>query len=1032
MGHKSGSNSESYFKELNVAYSQRANQSNKSSSSQKKKQNRNTYKTRPIQRNLMTKGKQNYPATNLKFGHLKIMHLNIQKGIISKKDRLEWMLEEEGPDFLLLTEHGLQQNEISCFNIQGYKLVKDLCRDTVKGGGVAIFMKQHKYFNIEKIEFLEIGLQNSIEQYLEICEVKIEINKKTYIVSCVYRSPLHNPNECFFEALEDYLHNIINLSDYLVIGGDWNINIATDTNESLQFINLLESFGLHTHINDFTRIADGSQTCIDNFVTNIKKETTVPSVIETCMSDHKAIELKINVQAEVKHKFNYSRLVNSTQIEELKIRLGRENWSDVLSETEVDSISEKFINTLYYHFDISCPKKRKRVSKKHKNKWVDKELIESKNNLLRLYDRWRTINSDTSKLTYKNAKKEHEKLVKNKKSNHILDRLTSTDNTSKESWKIIDEIRKTKSCVPENLILLKEGREITDPKETGDLLNDFYINILQYVNPNVKPQSISGYNKVTNSSLSSFNMVQETDIINVLSKLKNKKSSGIDQISTKILKACSVFISKPLVHLVNASLSSGIFPSNFKISKVKPLFKGGEKNKMTNYRPIALLPSASKVLEKIVYNQLMSYLESNNLLFENQFGFRKNRSTKLALINFVEECLNILDNKGIVIGSFADLSKAFDCVNFPILIEKLAALGISGVVLKWIKCYIYNRKQVVEVNHINSFGEVASVLCQSKTVLNGVPQGSILGPLLFLVYINDISDTLNPREVIVFADDTTLLTKNKNVKPLEIDTFIKINSLVNYFEDLSLAVNSNKTKFVTIQSSQHRHFSNFNSPNLMIGDEFIEEVEVADFLGVKLDQNLNWNQQICKISNKLASGLFVLRNIAKFKNIYLSKLIYHSLIESHINYSIVLWGAHSKTHLNKIFALQKRAIRLIKGLPPRSHCSNSFIELNIVTVPGLYIYECISYFIEHCFSNRIKLTHVYDTRFKNNRTAIQHNLKLFEEKPSFMGEKFFFKLPKEIKDLYDSENQASLKKFKVSLKLYLIENCFYNIGEFCN
>ena len=234
-------------------------------------------------------------------------------------------------------------------------------------------------------------------------------------------------------------------------------------------------------------------------------------------------------------------------------------------------------------------------------------------------------------------------------------------------------------------------------------------------------------------------------------------AQGYDRISTSLLKQIIHVIADPLAHIFNQSLQQGVFPDLFKIAKVNPIFKKGDSHEISNYRPISLLPSISKVLEKIVYNRLFDFLNTHNILNSNQYGFRKNHSTDQALIQIYDKITNAMANKQHVIGIFLDLSKAFDTLDHNILLYKLEFYGIRGQALSWFKDYLIKRKQYVTFNGLNS--DLLPVEC-------GVPQGSILGPLLFLLYVNDLSNTSSLLSFVLFADDTNIFCSHTKLESL--------------------------------------------------------------------------------------------------------------------------------------------------------------------------------------------------------------------------------------------------------------------------
>lgn len=333
-----------------------------------------------------------------------------------------------------------------------------------------------------------------------------------------------------------------------------------------------------------------------------------------------------------------------------------------------------------------------------------------------------------------------------------------------------------------------------------------------------------------------------------------------------------------------------------------------------------------------------------------------------------------------------------------------------------------DRYQFVEVKHHKpgSNNSVATNFqSKIKKIQTGVPQGSILGPLLFIIFVNDITLSVPGDKLITYADDTTILNTGKNVRSLEIDTYVLVNRVANYFHNIGMVINSLKSQYIIFKTKTQNNSNNYI--DIFLDDNKLEEVESTKFLGVTVDSRLNWNEHIDQLSTKLASGLYIIRNISKLGNKQLTLNCYYAFIYSQITYSILLWGSSSNKNINRIFLLQKRAIRYLENLKPLESCRNSFIKNNILTVPSIYIYECILY-------NRaektltITKTHTYGTR--NTNFAESHRTKLFETKPTYIGKKMYHNLPQDVKS--DLNNPC----FKIKLKSWLVQQCFYSINDF--
>ncbi len=404
--------------------------------------------------------------------------------------------------------------------------------------------------------------------------------------------------------------------------------------------------------------------------------------------------------------------------------------------------------------------------------------------------------------------------------------------------------------------------------------------------------------------------VHPQEIITLCAKLKPKTSRGHDNISTKLLKDTINNTAVPLAHIFYQSFLEGHVPSKMKLAKVIPIFKSGNNKIFNNYRPISLLPAFSKLLEKAMAKRLVGFIENFNILYDHQYGFRKKHSTILHLLKSISTS-NDRPTKDITIGIFLDLSKAFDTINHNTLLSKLSFYGICGTAKNWFKSYLSDRYQYTEVNGIKS--TILESLC-------GVPQGSILGPILFLIYINDIQKSSN-MYILSFADDTTVYASNSNLRELYHQTNLELVKMQNWFYANKLSLNIKKTKYTICCANR-----NFVIPvDSIITLNNIELERIGNnqpdksikFLGVHMDENLTWTPHLQMVRSKLSRSIFALN---KVKNIFphdILKSLYYSLIHSHMVYGIQAWG--NATKISQIEILQKRAIRIINRKAFKSH-----------------------------------------------------------------------------------------------------------------
>ena len=420
-----------------------------------------------------------------------------------------------------------------------------------------------------------------------------------------------------------------------------------------------------------------------------------------------------------------------------------------------------------------------------------------------------------------------------------------------------------------------------------------------------------------------FNTITESETLSIINKLKSKNSSGKDEISNKLLKSIKDEIAKPLTIIINQSLRTGIFPDALKIAKVKPLYKKGDNFCLNNYRPISLLPTISKIFERVMFTQLYSYLNANNLLSEQQYGFRSQHSTELACVKLVDYITTEMDNIKKIkspTAIFLDLSKAFDTLNFNILLNKLQYYGIHGISLSLIRSYLTNRFQYVQ------FENSESDLLEIKT---GIPQGSILGPLFFSIMINDLVNSSNKFKFLMYADDTTIYFNLEDF-PIENREVLINNELekVNKWLKLNkLAVNVDKTKSMLFHKRRPITPIQFSMNN-----RIIDVVQYFNYLGIMLDADMSWKTHVAMVRNKLSRINGILHRL---KYIYPQNVLitlYKSLFVPHINYGSLLWG-HAGRALDKI---QKKAVRTITYSNYIAHSEPLLKELNLLKVEDLF------------------------------------------------------------------------------------------------
>lgn len=952
------------------------------------------------------------------------MHQNI-RSLKNKKIDLENVLDVKQPDIICLTEHWLKEEEISFCHFNNFKLTAQYCRKTASGGGVCIYIKNNLDF---KIIDVEKWCQDKVME--ASC---ISVPSLNCCIIVVYRSPNNTSLEHFFMFLESMLTETMKINRYNILCGDFNIDTNDSNTRAHSFINLLSQFNLKCTISDPTRTTHISKSTIDNIATNINNKYYKATNYVTALSDHDAQILTVanniicsNAKGNKTVQTREKRMLDKVNITYFNSLLQKELWHSVYTQHNPNLAWNEFSNTFSIIFEHAFPKVTVRTLNAPYNKWKTKGLHISYNKLRSLHIARKSNHSETLKTYTKKYEKIYKKLILEAKKLYNTKLINKTPNKNKQMWKLI----KSEIMVGDhhhNLNIKIKNNNITNPIEVANEFNKFFTTIPHKL--------INGICVQTNNSTSSqnkkqlisknhksifFSPITGDDIVKIVNNLKPKNSSGLDEIPITLIKKCCHLIKKPLTYIFNICLSEGVFPDRLKWAKIIPIHKKGDANNMNNYRPIAILSSFSKILEKIISNQLVLFLEKYKIISLNQFGFMKGKSTEQAIYCFISKVINALDKRKQVLGVFADLSKAFDCVEHNLLLAKLEAYGVRGVPLKMFQSYLQNRVQVTSICHSNNNGRLTEYISQKNHITIGVPQGSILGPLLFIIFINDFPLTIKG-DVVMFADDTNILITETD----SIDFLKNVNSAINevgrWFQDNKLVLNITKSTILQFTLSE----GTIDSHEIIsIGNKKLEITNKVKFLGLEIDNNLTWHAHIIHICRKLSSMCYAIHTVKKICTTDAIMALYYSNVQSILKYGIIFWGNSNKSI--KIFRLQKKIIRAIAGKDKLSHCKPLFKELKILTFPSLYMYHTILFLKQNLNLELNSNIHKHNTRNKFNVHMISHRTHMFAKSPYYSGIKLINKLPKNIKEISDR------KRFKSELKLYLTKNAYYSVEEYLN
>ena len=877
---------------------------------------------------------ENGCSINLNNKGINIGHLNVQ-GIcgdkMSKFSEITSILTDptnSGLHIFGLSETKLKEHKLSdVFKIPGFQLPFRKDNNTNGGGGIIVYVRDGILAKRRKdLETNDISCL-----WLEICPNK----GKSFLVGNLYRPP--DSKVEFNDRFEEFIDVVSSQNKEFILLGDFNRNLLNEEIDR-DWGNFMSSLGLTQLISKPTRVTAESQTLIDHIYTNNEENIQSVSVEKLCISDHYAVfcnrKSHVSVCKNTHQVITYRSFKNFDEAPFLS-DLSSVPWEILEYSDNVDDIVYAWKSLFLEILDKHAPIKSHRVKKKYQPEWLNPEILDciKERNKCKL-------NGNIS--AYKDLRNKVKILIETAKKKTYESKIEEGKSDPRTIWKLFKEfgVKDKGNDGVQNFGLKCENDLITNESELTEMFNNYFVNVASKLK---EPIVNSDFGRLTNFVQSKVPVGVEFEIplTNVgfvrkfLSNLNVSKSTGLDNIGPKILKISANIIAPSLVYIVNKSITSGSFPSLWKEAKVKPLFKSGDRDDINNYRPISILPTLSKLIEKWVDINFSLFLNNFNLLHKSQSGFRAKHSTESALILMVDSWLKAL-NAGKLIGTvMVDFRKAFDLVDHQILLRKLQSYKCSDICLSWFKSYLSNRTQRVALN--NEMSDSSEINC-------GVPQGSILGPLLFLLFINDLPLSLNDTTCCVdlFADDTTIYEEQYDISTLRTSLQKSLNCLNEWCRQNGMVLNTLKTKVMLITSRQKRNHLQDCTLSLNYNNIDIKMTTSDKILGVYVDENLSWNDHYRHVSKKVSSFLWLLSKIKTYLSQEHRLLYYNSYIKPHFDYCSVIWSNSSNCNVNRIDKLQRRACKLILG--------NDYVSLN----ESLYQLNLLSF--DQCvFLNKAKI-----------------------------------------------------------------------------
>ena len=752
--------------------------------------------------------------------------------------------------------------------------------------GVAIYVKE---------DLICIHRPDLEVQDLEAVWFDTKINQETLLVGCFYRAP--DTRVGYWTLIDESIRKAGNTPHKLVILGDFNADIGGQI-ISPHLTRIMNLNNLLQLINEPTRITDNTAKKTDLIFTTCPNLVRNSGVLPSVKSDHCCVFVELKCKKETNSSFkrtiyNYDKL----DIEKFKDMLTNVDWHEIIFNGGLDEAAETFTSILMNSAKQCMPSKRVKI-KENDAPWMNEEIRKLMVKKLYIHTLAKRLDSLWCWDLFKTLRNKLTTLIRKRKDDYFTDMQERINKPNcfgtKDWWKLLDRFSSRKGISESSIPPIEYNNEIFYSNlKKAEIFNNYFLSQSQLNNADDIVPTIPA-----NETIVPDLIVTSTMVNTVISNLELNKAAGPDGVHNKILKSVVDIISGPLAVLFNRSIEETTFPAIWKKANVTPIYKKGEKHLCKNYRPISLLSCIGKVMERCVHKHIFKFLTDNSILTISQSGFIPKDSTSFQLLTMYDDFCKALDNQSITQAIFFDISKAFDRVWHLGLIRKLYSAGIRGPLLDWLRNYLTNRQQAVVIK-----GDMSTY----KTVPAGVPQGSVLGPLLFLIYINDIVEGIESN-IKLFADDTSIYFCFDDVERRTNTLNSDMKKINDWAKKWKVDFNPAKTELITITNKR-----NPETRPLIFGDTTLESKPEHKHLGVILQNNCKWDKHINFIVTKARLQVACLRSYKYKLSRKTLEIMYKSFILPHFDYADTVWDNCSTLLSDELEKINLDAIRTILG-----------------------------------------------------------------------------------------------------------------------